>query len=89
MHPLTFKEFECDCNFAISVMNFSHSVSPISFLVHVVPEELLTAFLASNTVPTNEARIDRAILVRQESGQVLNELAPFEEIQLLAESAGC
>ena len=48
----------------------------------------MTAFLASNTVPTNEARIDRAILVRQESGQVSNGLVPFEEIQLLAESAG-
>ena len=48
----------------------------------------MTAFLASNTVSTNEARIDRAILVRQESGQVSNELVPFEEIQLLAESAG-
>ena len=48
----------------------------------------MTAFLASNTVSTNEARIDRAILVRQESGQVSNELVLFEEIQLLAESAG-
>ena len=48
----------------------------------------MTAFLASNTVSTNEARIDRAILVRQESGQVSNELLQFEEIQLLAESAG-
>ncbi len=48
----------------------------------------MTAFLASNTVSTNEARIDRAILVRQESGKVSNELVPFEEIQLLAESAG-
>ncbi len=48
----------------------------------------MTAFLASNTVSTNEARIDRAILVRQESGRVSNELVLFEEIQLLAESAG-
>ena len=48
----------------------------------------MTAFLASNTVSTNEARIDRAILVRQEPGQVSNELVLFEEIQLLAESAG-
>ncbi len=48
----------------------------------------MTAFLASNTVSANEARIDRAILVRQESGQVSNELVLFEEIQLLAESAG-
>ncbi len=48
----------------------------------------MTAFLASNTVSTNEARIDRAILVRQESGKVSNELVQFEEIQLLAESAG-
>ena len=48
----------------------------------------MTAFLASNTVSTNEARIDRAILVRQESGQISNELVLFEEIQLLAESAG-
>ncbi len=48
----------------------------------------MTAFLSGNSIPTNESLADRAILVRQESGRISNELGLFEEIQLLAQSAG-
>ncbi len=48
----------------------------------------MTAFLASNITQAIPADAERAILVRQESTQKLNELEQLEEIQLLANSAG-
>ncbi len=48
----------------------------------------MTAFLASDTTSANSTLIERAILVRQDAVQHADELAPFEEIQLLAQSAG-
>ena len=48
----------------------------------------MTAFLANNTTSVNAVDTERSILVRQESAQQSDALAPFEEIQLLAQSAG-
>ena len=48
----------------------------------------MTAFLANNTTSVNAVDTERTIVVRQESAQQSDALAPFEEIQLLAQSAG-
>ncbi len=48
----------------------------------------MTAVLSSSLVSTHDSHSERAILVRQESGQISNELDLFEEIQLLTQSAG-
>ena len=48
----------------------------------------MTAFLANNTTSVNAVDTERTIVVRQESAQHSDALAPFEEIQLLAQSAG-